>query len=97
MSCQTPTAVQHQCVGTDCWLLVAGRPACLATSAYSQPLPELPKRLEDVPLAVSMNVIRAWCAPAHFSCGVRDVLYNVSYPTYGQPPARGPLRLLIRP
>jgi hypothetical protein len=63
-------------------LVVTGTPACFATSACRQPLPDfllhdLPKLLEDVPLAVRT---RMWYihdgAPAHFSRAVRDVLNN---------------------
>jgi hypothetical protein len=68
-------------VGRDCWWLV-GRPACFAhrfTGNHYREflLHDLPKLLEDVPLAVRA---RMWYmhdgAPAHFSCAEWDVLNN---------------------
>jgi hypothetical protein len=69
------------CYHLWCWWLF-DRPVCFATSAYRQPLPQhdLPKLLEDIPLAVR---VRMWYmhegAPAHFSLAVRDVLNNTSH------------------
>jgi hypothetical protein len=67
-------------VGTDCWSLL-GRPARLATSAYRDfLLPELPKLLIYVLLAVRA---RMWYkhdgASAHCSRAVLDVLNNTCH------------------
>jgi hypothetical protein len=77
----TPAAVQHCCIGRECWWLF-GRPACFATSACRQPLPRFP--LTWSARATGSCTTGSWArmwymhdgAPAHLSRAVRDVLSN---------------------